>query len=200
MPLTNAFALLYDPSEQWKIIASESRSVSDILFKFLVFFAAIPPVSAFIGSTYVGWSVGNSETYRITTESAFYLSVAAYLAIISGVFIVSYLVKWMANSYGAAPTFGRCFNLTAYSFTPLFLAGILGSFPILWLDMLVTLVAMAMSVNLLYKGVSIMMEIGREQGFLFAGSILTVCMVCLMGMFAVTVVFWGSGLSPVYIS
>jgi hypothetical protein len=200
MSLTNAIALLYGPTEQWRNISQQKQSVSHIYLTFLIFFAAIPPISAFIGSTYIGWSIGDGETHRLTTESAMYLSIIAYFAILVAVFVVAAFIQWMAKTYGANPTMSECVNLTAYSCTPLFLAGFLGSFPILWLDMLITLVAIAVAVNLLYKGVPEIMGINQEKAFLFASSILTVCMVCMVGMLAITVIFWGSGLSPKFTS
>ncbi|WP_168204139.1 Yip1 family protein [Aliikangiella coralliicola] len=200
MSLTNAIALLYDPSNEWRKISEQKQSISHIFLTYLIFFAAIPPVSAFIGSTYVGWSIGNGETYKLTSESALYLSVIAYFAILSAVLVVSAFVQWMAKTYGANPTMAECVNLTAYSCSPLFLVGVLGSFPILWLDMLFSLVAIAFSVNLLYKGVPQIMGINEEKGFLFASSILTLCMVSLVGMLAITIVFWGSGIAPVFTS
>lgn len=200
MSLTNAIALLYDPVKQWQKINSQKQSISHIYLTFLVFFAAIPPASAFIGSTYIGWSIGNGETYKLTTESALYLSVIAYFAILTAVMVLAAFIRWMAKTYGANPSLSACVTLTAYSCTPLFLVGFLASFPILWLDMLISLVAIAMSVNLLYKGVPEIMGISQEKGFLFASSILTVCMVSLVGMLAITIIFWGFGLAPVFTS
>ncbi|WP_196137984.1 Yip1 family protein [Aliikangiella sp. G2MR2-5] len=200
MSLTNAIALLYGPSQEWQKISEQKQSISHIYLTFLIFFAAIPPVSAFIGATYVGWSVGDGATHKLTSDSALYLSIVAYFAILVAVFVISAFIQWMAKTYGAAPSLAECVNLTAYSCTPLFLVGILGSFPILWLDMLFSLIAIAMAVNLLYKGVPKIMGINQEKGFLFASSILTVCMVSLVGMLAITIVFWGSGLSPVFTS
>lgn len=200
MSLTSAIALLYGPTQEWKNISEKKQSISNIYLTFLIFFAAIPPVSAFIGSTYIGWSIGDGPTHKLTTESALYLSVIAYFAILASILVLSAFVQWMAKTYGANPTLAECVNLTAYSCTPLFLVGILGSFPILWLDMLFSLVAIAMAVNLLYKGVPQVMGINEDRAFLFASSILTVCMVSLVGMLAITIIFWGSGLSPVFVS
>lgn len=199
MSLTNAISLLYGPTKEWRNISQQKQSISHIYLTFLIFFAAIPPVSAFIGSTYVGWSVAN-ETYKLTTESAMYLSIIAYFAILTAVMVIAAFIQWMAKTYGANPTLSECVNLTAYSCTPLFLVGFLGSFPILWLDMLLSLGAIAMAINLLYKGVPEVMGINQEKAFLFASSILTVCMVSLVGMLAITIIFWGSGLSPVFTS
>jgi len=198
MSLTNAFALLYGPSKEWENISDKKQSISHIYLTYLIFFAAIPPASAFIGSTYVGWQIGNGDTHTLTTQSALYLSVIAYFAILVAVFVLSMFIQWMAKTYGAKPSLAECVNLTAYSFTPLFLAGFLGAFPILWLDMLVTLFAIGMSVNLLFKGVPKLMGISEEKAFLFSSSILTVAMVSLVGMLAITVIFWGSGFSPVF--
>ncbi|MBV1911194.1 MAG: YIP1 family protein [Kangiellaceae bacterium] len=198
MSLTSAFALMYAPTKEWRNISKNKQSISRLYLTFLVFFAAIPPASAFIGSTYVGWQIGGGEIHRLTTESALYLSIVAYIAIMVAVLVLSLFVRWMAKTYGANPTLSECLNLTAYSFTPLFLVGLLGAFPILWLDMLVSLIAIAMSVNLLFKGVPQLMGINEEKAFLFSSSILTVAMVSLVGMLAITVIFWGSGLSPVF--
>jgi hypothetical protein len=197
MSVISAIALIYGPTEVWKKISDKKQTVAEIYLKFLIFFAAIPPASAFIGSTYVGWTVGDS-TYKLTAESAMMLSIAAYFAILTAVAVIAAFVHWMAKTYGTEPRYRRCLKLTAYSLTPMFLAGFLGAFPILWLDMLITLVAIAMSVNLLYKGVPTVMGINEEKGFLFASSILTVCMVSLVGMLAITIVFWGSGIAPIF--
>jgi len=198
--LTNAISLLYGPSKEWRNISEQKQSISHIYLTYLVFFAAIPPVSAFIGSTYVGWSIGASETYKLTSESALQLSVIAYFAILIAVMVVSLFIRWMAKTYGANPTLAECVNLTAYSCTPLFLAGFFATFPLLWLDMLLSLIAVAMSVNLLFKGVPDVMGISQEKGFLFASSILTVGMVSLVGMLAITIIFWGSGIAPMIAS
>ncbi|MET1253888.1 Yip1 family protein [Aliikangiella maris] len=200
MSLTSAIALLYGPNQEWQKIKEKKQSISNIYLTFLIFFAAIPPASAFIGSTYIGWSIGDGETNKLTTESALYLSIIAYVAILTAVLVLSWFVQWMAKTYGANPSLAECVSLTAYSCTPLFLVGILGSFPILWLDMLFSLLAIGMSINLLYKGVPELMGINKDRGFLFASSILTVCMVCLVGMLAITIIFWGSGLAPVFTS
>ena len=198
MSLTNALALLYNPNQEWKKISEQKQSIPHIYLTFLIFFAAIPPAAAFIGSTYVGWQIGSGETHTLTTTSALYLSVAAYIAILVAVLVLSAFIRWMAQTYDSNPSLSECVNLTAYSFTPLFLAGFLGAFPILWLDMLISLVAIGMSIRLLYKGVPLVMNIGKEKAFLFSSSILTVSMVCLVGMLAITVIFWGSGIAPVF--
>ncbi|WMS86226.1 Yip1 family protein [Pleionea litopenaei] len=198
MSLRNTFGLLYEPEKQWQKISEKNDSVFKTYFKYIVVMALLPPAAAYVGSTHVGWTLGMSDTYRLTPQSALQLSVAAYLAILVAVLVLAWFVQWMAKTYGANPSYKRCVNLTAYSCTPLFLVSILGVYPILWLDMLFSLVAIGWAVYLLYNGVPIMMGIDRDRGFLFASSIITVCMCVLVGMLAITVIFWGWGLAPVF--
>ena len=58
---------------------------------------------------------------------------------------------------------------------------------------LVGLLALAYTIYLLYIGVPIVMRVPKEQGYLFSSSILTVGMVMLVGLMAVTIVLWSSG-------
>ncbi len=196
MSLRNTFGLLYEPEVQWQKISDKNDSIAKTYFKFLFVIALIPPVSAYIGATYSGWSMGIDEVKYLTHESALMLSVAAYFAILFAVYLSAQFIRWMAKTYGASPSLKRCMNLAAYSCTPLFLVGILGAYPILWLDMLLSLVAIGWAVYLLYQGVPIMMRIEKERGFLFASSILTAGLCIFVGMLAITIIFWGSGISP----
>ena len=199
MFFNNIFGLLYEPEKQWRSISDKNPSIMNTYLGFLIFMAVLPPASAFIGSTYVGWSTtGMSEVTKLTTESALALSIIAYVAILTAVLVLSAFIQWMAKTYGADPSLKRCVNLAAYSCTPLFLVSVFGAYPILWLNMLLSLGAIAWAVYLLYTGVPIVMGIEKERGFLFANSILTVCMVILVGMLAITVIFWGSGFSPIF--
>ncbi|WP_164503499.1 Yip1 family protein [Pleionea sediminis] len=201
MSLRNTFGLLYEPEQQWQKISEKNDSIVKTYFKFLVVMALIPPSAAFVGSTYVGWSLSfTEETQRLTVDSALKLSIAAYFAILAAVFALAAFIHWMARTYGSSPSMKRCMNLAAYSCTPLFLVSVFGAYPILWMDMLLSLVAIAWAVYLLYTGVPIMMGIDKERGFMFAGSIITACMCILVGMLAVTVIFWGSGLAPAFTS
>jgi len=88
--------------------------------------------------------------------------------------------------------------LAAYTGTPLFLIGIVALYPIPWVDMLFGILALFYTIYLLYTGVPIVMSITREQGFLFASAVLTVGMVTLVGVLAVTAILWGMGVAPVY--
>ena len=106
----------------------------------------------------------------------------------------------MGQTYGAKQTLPQCIALAAYTATPLFLAGLMLLYPLLWLNLLLGLPALAYTVYLLYTGVPVMMGISRERGFLFASAVLAVGLVMLVGVLAATVILWGAGIGPVFAS
>ena len=198
MVFNHIWGLFSHPDREWEAIREERCSIGRCYLSHVALLAAIPPVAAFIGSTQVGWRVGFGDPVRLTTESALQIAVAFYLAMLVGVFIMGKAIHWMAQTYGAQPTLERCIVLAAYTATPLFVSGAVAVYPVLWLDMLVGLAALAYTVYLLYTGIPRMMGVTREQGFLFASAVLTVGMVVLVGMLAVTALLWGAGLAPAF--
>jgi hypothetical protein len=198
MIIKNVFNILYSPEAEWQDIANENRSVAKTYFYYVLPMALIPAISALIGSSYMGWGLVGEKIVKLTFENALTLSIVAYVALCTAVAVVAYLIQWMANTYGSKPSFNRCFSLAAYSASPLFLVGVVALYPLLWADTLLTLVAIGFSVKLLFSGVPIMMDIDKDKAFLFANSILTVCMILIIGLFAITVLFWGYGLAPVF--
>ncbi len=198
MMMKNVFSLLYTPKNEWRDIAIQNKTVVQTILLYVVPMALIPTISAYIGASYVGWGLVGEKIVKLTSDSAMLLSIAAFFAITGAVVVMGLLIKWMAETYGGHPSLDRCIALSAYSATPLFLVGFAALYPVLWVDTLLTLVAIAFAVKLLFIGVPIMMDIDENKGYLFASSILTVAMVMIIGLFAITILFWGFGLAPAF--
>ncbi|MGN4868246.1 Yip1 family protein [Aeromonas caviae] len=145
-----------------------------------------------------GWSIGVGDPITLTANSAFKLSVAMYVTLIIGVLALSYLVHWMGHTFGSDPSYTTSLELAAYTSTPLFMVGFSAFFPHLWFVMLIGLVGLTYSVYLLYIGVPILMHITKEQGFIYASSVVTVGLVLLVCVLAATAILWGSGFGPVF--
>jgi len=127
------------------------------------------------------------------------IAVAYYLITLVGVFSMGLMIHWMGKTYNAEQSLSRCIRLAAYTATPLFLVGIIELFPVLWLNFIVGLPALALSVRLLYTGLPIMMEIDGDRGFLFSSSILAVGMVMLIVMMVATAILWFNGFAPQFV-
>ncbi|ONM42507.1 hypothetical protein BXT89_17575 [Halopseudomonas pachastrellae] len=191
--------LFTHPDEEWKEIRGEEESIGHMYLTHVLLLAAIPAVSAYIGTTQIGWTVGTPEAVKLTQASALQMTVLSYLAMLAGVAVMGAFIHWMARTYDASPTFNDCVIFAAYTATPLFIAGVAALYPSLWLGMLVGTAAICYTVYLLYQGIPIFMDIPSDEGFLFSSSVLAVGLVVLVAMMATSVIFWGFGVGPVYL-
>ena len=196
MLLNHVLGLLINPKKEWQEIRTEDKSIAACYLELVLILALIPPFASYVGTTYIGWQIGWEEPVKLTTSSALPIAVLYYLAILVAIFVVGKAIHWMANTYGAEPTLAQCVRLAAFTATPLLLLGVMQFYPVLWLNFLVGLVALAYTVYLLYTGVPIMMDISQERGFLFSSAVVTFGLVAFVAMLAITVILWGSGIAP----
>ncbi len=197
--LSHLIGILFNPSEEWKKIRDVECTVGKCFCGYVFIMAAIAPISGYFGTTMFGWEIGAREAIKLSPDSALIISVAYYFVMLVGVFSMGLMIHWMGKTYGAEQSLSRCIRLASFTATPLFLVGIVELFPILWLNFIIGLPALAYSVKLLYTGVPIMMEIEDERGFLFSSSILAVGMVALILMMVATAILWFNGFAPQFV-
>lgn len=196
MLLSHAWGLFTHPDSEWDEIRRERTTVSSFYVGYIMLMAAVPPVCGLIGSTLIGWQFGDGAAVRLTLASALPISILFYLAILAGIYVIGRTIHWMAKNFDADIDLPHSIAFAAYTATPMLLCGLMGLYPIIWLNMLVGLLALAYTVYLLYEGMPILARIPKEKAFLLSSSVLTVGMVTLVGVMAVTVILWGSGLAP----
>jgi hypothetical protein len=196
MILNNVWNIITQPAATWEEIRNADESLPQIFVSVLIPLALISPIAGFIGTTQFGWQIGVGDPVKLTTGSAMQISVVYFGAILVSVFVISLLIHWMSETYGKQLALSKCAALAVYTAVPLFFAGFFQLYPVLWINFLFGLPALAYSVYLLYLGVPIMMEIPVERGFMFSTSVLAVGLVALVGLLASTVVLWGFGLGP----
>ena len=199
MFIQHIIGLFTDPVSEWEKIREEQKSKSGgVGFIFLL--SAIPAISGYIGTTQVGWRIGVGEPVRITGDSAIAIAIIFYLAMIVGVFSIGWVIHLLGKAYELEKPLPLCLALAAYTATPLFLIGIMEVYPVLWLNMLLGLPALAYTVYLLYSGLPVMMEIPAERGFLYSSAVLAVGLIALVSLLGMTALLWGMGLQPVFTS
>jgi hypothetical protein len=188
--------LFTNPVNEWHSIRKELEKDSCQYTKLVFLMALIPPLSGLIGTTQFGWKIGVAEPVKLTMSSALTISIGYYFAIVLGIFIMGYVIKWMGQTYVKSVRLSESVALAAFVSVPLVLVGIFEIYPILWVNFLIGLMALGYSVFLLYTGLPIIMDIPKEKGFLYSTAILGFGMVALVGMLAVTALLWGVGLEP----
>lgn len=200
MSFSHVLKLFINPAAGWTAIHARRYSVAGVLLGHTLTFALIPAVAGYLGTTQMGWQVAGGEVVRLTGASAGRIAVLYYLAMLAGVATVGWAVHWMGKTYGADQPIGQCIALASFTATPLFLIGLLQAYPVLWLNLIAGLPALAFTTYIFYTGVPIMMEIPQERGFLFSSAMLAFGLVTLVAMLAVTALLWGTGFAPSFTS
>lgn len=196
MLLRHVWGILSEPRAAWSRIRDEDWSIAEIYLRVLAPLALISPVAGFIGTTNFGWQIGAGAPLKLTVSSAAQISIVYFGAILITVFVIGTLISWMSETYGTRQSLIRCVAIAVYAAVPLFLVGVFQVYPVLWVNFLIGLPALAYAVYLLYLGVPIVMNISPERGFLFSSAVLAVGLVALVGLLASTVVLWSYGLGP----
>lgn len=200
MSLTNTFGLLTNPDQAWESIRKESESVARLYTGHVLLLALIPAVAGFVGTSQIGWQIGDGQVTRLSVGSAFTLSVLFYAAMLAGIFILGKFIDFFAATYDAVDRTPRGVTMAAYTATPIFLIGVIAVYPNIWVNMLAGLVAIAYAVYLLYEGLPILMKIPESRGFMFATAVLTVGLVMFVALLAMSVVIWSMGVGPIYVT
>ena len=198
MFIQHIIGLFTDPTREWELIRDQQKNNDRSSAGHVFILALIPAVSGYIGTTQVGWRIGVGDPIRIPGDSALSIAIIYYLALLVGVFSIGWVIHLLGKAYELEKPLPLCIALSAYTATPLFLIGIMQVYPVLWLNMLLGLPALAYTVYLLYSGLPILMEIPAERGFLYSSAVLAVGLVALVALLAMTALLWGMGLQPVF--
>ncbi len=197
--IQHIFGLLTSPVKTWEKLHAETPSLAQVLIPVLIL-AAIPPICGYIGTTTKGWSIGAGDPIKLAADGALIMAVLYYFAILAAIFSVALMIRWMGQTYGADQPLSRCITLAVFIPVPMLLIGVAQLYPVLWVNLVVAMPALAYTVMLLYTGIPVMMEIPKERGFMFSTAVLGFGMVGLVGMLVVTVLLWGIGMEPVFVS
>ena len=202
--LEHTVGILLHPDSEWKAIRNERHSFLQVFVSHVPFLALIPVLATYYGVTQVGWVIGEGQRVYLTAESAMTLSAATYAAFLVGVYVLGEFINWMAKTYGVSDDAEKRHYegtaLAVYITVPVFLAGIVGVYPDLWVNALATCLAGAYSVYLVYEGIPILMNIPKERAFMYASSVVTVGLVLLVLVRVGSVIAWSIGIGPVYIT
>jgi hypothetical protein len=112
--LARARAIMTTPQAEWPAIAAESGDAPAL--RYVAILALIPALARLLG----GWLIGGYTPFLLALVGA----VVAYVLSFAVVFAVALVVDLLATKFGGERSYSSALRLTAYSFTPVWLAGI----------------------------------------------------------------------------
>ena len=153
-------AILMTPKTEWPVIAGEAATSADIYLRYVAPLAAIGAIAGFIGTTVVGMSLPIVGTVRSGVGSALAAAIVGYVLTFVQVFVVALIVDALAPTFGGQKDSLRALKVTAYSFTPGWVAAVLVIFPPL--GIIAGLIGLY-GLYLLYLGLPVLMRSPPER-------------------------------------
>ncbi len=117
--------MFLSPGTFWDEVKAEQISEGEIVKKYFLFIAAIPTIAGFFGALFIG-----ENFFRALIWAVLFFGCA-----IAGVYLLTKVIMFLAQSFNAKKDELAIFKLVAFSFTPMLLAGIFFIVPpIYWLS------------------------------------------------------------------
>lgn len=146
-------AMMLIPQAEWPAVSAESSDT--LALRYIAILALIPVLARLIG----GWLIGGYTPLLAALIGA----VVAYALCFVTVFVVALAVDLLAPKFGGQRGYSRALRLTAYSFTPVWLAGIFLLVPGASFLVLLGLYGL----YLMWTGAPVLMRVPRERALLY---------------------------------
>ncbi|HEY7378563.1 MAG TPA: Yip1 family protein [Steroidobacteraceae bacterium] len=187
--------ILFSPTAVFQAVARESPPATRVFFRFALWLGLLPPLFAYVGTLKFGWRLGVEPVF-LPPRSVLTICVLYYAILLFGFVSGGVVARWMASTYDASQSLGRCFALLAIVGAPLAVGSIVHLYPNAFINVLVLVPALIWSMFLLYRGLPVVLETGPNRGMLMASALIAYLLVALVSLFGITVALWGSGLGP----
>ena len=117
--------IIVTPNKEWDVISTEQPDAGKIITGYVLPLAGLAAIAAFIGFGLIGISGlrGSAVNWGL------YQALTILISAIVSVFITALVVDLLAPGFGSEKNFNRSVQLVAYSFTPMWIGGLLSIFP-----------------------------------------------------------------------
>ena len=161
------------PSTEWPVIEQESVAPVDLVTTYVAPLAAIGAVCGFIGSVLLSSMLPFAG---MGLFAGLTVAVMGFAISILMCFLLAFIINALAPTFGGRQDFNQAFKVTAYSYTPSFVAGVAGLIPIL--GGFVGFLAALYSLYVLYLGLPVLMKSAREKTAAYV-IVIVVCAIVL---------------------
>jgi hypothetical protein len=146
-------AIMMKPQAEWPAVVGESGDA--LALRYVAVLALIPVLARLIG----GWLIGGYIPFLAALIGA----LVAYALSFVTVFVVAFAVDLLAPKVGGGRSYSSALRLTAYSFTPVWLAGIFLLVPGASFLVLLGLYGF----YLMWSGAPLLMQVPRERTLMY---------------------------------
>jgi hypothetical protein len=145
--------ILITPKTEWEVIERDNTPTQALIVQYVLPLAAVAAVATFIGQVFVGFSAGPLGSMKVGMVAALVMSVVM-------VFVVGFIIDALAPSFGGQKNNNQAIKVAAYTYTPVWIVGILNIVPALGL---LGLLAALYAIYLLYLGLQRVMKSPQDK-------------------------------------
>jgi hypothetical protein len=120
--------IITSPNKEWDVIAAEQPNTNQIITNYVLLLAGAAAVAAFIGYGFIGFR-GLFGVRIAGVNWGIYQAIAVLVGGIGGVLLCALIIDALAPSFGSEKNYPRSVQLVAYSYTPVWIGGLLAVFP-----------------------------------------------------------------------
>ncbi len=167
--------ILLTPSTEWPVIAAERSSTGAIYLRYVAPLVAIGVIATFLGQSLIGTSMGPFGMARVGFAAGLAHAILMFGLSFLQIFLISWLVDVLAPTFGGQRDSLAALKVTAYSFTPAWVAAVLNIIPMLGI---LGILAGFYGLYLLYLGLPALMRNPREKSVGYT-VVLVICAIVL---------------------
>jgi hypothetical protein len=187
--------VLLKPTAVFADVASEDPSAKRVFFRCALWLGLLPPLFAYVGTIAFGWRLG-VEPLFLSRATVLGVAVAYFALLLVGYLSAAVVARWMAGTYGADTSYGRCFALITLVGAPLTVGSVAHLYPHAFINVVVLVPTLIWSMYLLYRGLPIALKTDAQRGMLMASSLIAYLLVAWVSLLGITVVLWSYGVGP----
>jgi hypothetical protein len=161
--------MIVTPKTEWDAVALDATPTKALITGYVLPLAAVAALAAFIGLVFVGMG-----PIRIGFAAGLTGLVFNIVMAVAMVFVLGFIIDALAPTFGGQKDMNRAVKVAAYSYTPVWIVGILSIIPALGL---LGIIAAIYAVYLLYLGLPRLMKAPQDKAAGYTAVVVVVAIV-----------------------
>ncbi|MGB9040969.1 MAG: Yip1 family protein [Pseudolabrys sp.] len=174
--------ILLQPKSEWPAIEREPGDAGYLFPNYVAIVAAIPAVCTFIGTSIIGFGA-----YRVGIGLGLIRAVVVYALSLAGVFVVAYIIDYLAGTFGARKNLDNAMRVSAYAPTAAWIAGVFNIIPALAFLGILGLY----SLYLLHTGIAALMKPPADKAVVYTIAVIVCAIIVWVIIFGVVAMLFG---------
>jgi hypothetical protein len=184
--------ILTKPKDEWQVINNETPNVINLIVGYALVLSLIPAIALFIRYGLIGTTVWG-VTYR-NFGTAIMQALIQVISAGVGVYLFAWVIDLLASSFESEKNMGKSLQLAAYSYTPVWILGILNLIGLL--GSLAVFLGAVYTIYLLYLGIPVLKRTPKDK----VTGYLVISIIAMLVIYFVVAMILGAILGLIFVT